>query len=148
MNHQNRMSRGFTLVEILIVVVILGILASIVLPQFSSASETARSNSTAKLLHTLRSQLQIYYAHHNNSFPIMGDMWDNMTGTTDMDGTINPDGEFGPYLRLPPVNPYTSSSTVVPIGEGTDTDGWEYDEANGAIYAVGFDEDTMSYTDP
>ena len=35
--------RGFTLVEILIVVVILGILASIVIPQFSSASHQARS---------------------------------------------------------------------------------------------------------
>ncbi len=38
--------RAFTLVEILIVVVILGILAAIVIPQFTSASEEAAANST------------------------------------------------------------------------------------------------------
>jgi len=40
-----RNSRGFTLVEILIVVIILGILAAIVIPQFSSASNDARRSN-------------------------------------------------------------------------------------------------------
>ena len=38
--------RGFTLVELLIVVVILGILATIVIPQFSNASQQARENTS------------------------------------------------------------------------------------------------------
>jgi prepilin-type N-terminal cleavage/methylation domain-containing protein len=42
--YRNRKS-GFTLVEILIVVIILGILAAIVIPQFTNASEDARRNS-------------------------------------------------------------------------------------------------------
>jgi len=41
MRHSKRSSRGFTLIEILIVVIILGILAAIVIPQFSSASSQA-----------------------------------------------------------------------------------------------------------
>lgn len=45
---------GFTLVEILIVVIILGILAAIVIPQFTSASQNARVSGTLSTLQTLR----------------------------------------------------------------------------------------------
>ena len=40
---RNRVSKAFTLVEILIVVVILGILAAIVIPQFTNASQEAQT---------------------------------------------------------------------------------------------------------
>ena len=48
---------GFTLVEILIVVIILGILAAIVIPQFTNASSSARTSSIQSLLQTVRSQI-------------------------------------------------------------------------------------------
>ena len=44
-------AKGFTLVEILIVVVILGILAAIVIPQFTNASESAKASSLAQPAH-------------------------------------------------------------------------------------------------
>jgi prepilin-type N-terminal cleavage/methylation domain-containing protein len=59
--------RGFTLVEILIVVVILGILAAIVIPQFTQASTEAKSNSLASDLQSLRSQIELYKVQHNTS---------------------------------------------------------------------------------
>jgi len=52
--------RGFTLIEILIVVVILGILAAIVIPQFTSASDQAAVSSVRSQLQTLRSQVHLY----------------------------------------------------------------------------------------
>src|SRR5437762_13968021 len=60
--------KGFTLVEILIVVIILGILAAIVIPQFTSASQDARKNSLSSQLQTLRSQLELYKLEHLDTF--------------------------------------------------------------------------------
>ena len=52
--------RGFTLIEILIVVVILGILAAIVIPQFSDASDDAAANSAQSTLNMIRKQIELY----------------------------------------------------------------------------------------
>ncbi len=52
-----RARHGFTLIEILIVVVILGILAAIVIPQFTDAAAEASRSNLQSQLQTLRSQL-------------------------------------------------------------------------------------------
>jgi len=112
---------GFTLVEILIVVIILGILAAIVIPQFTNASQDARKNSLTSQLQTMRSQLELYKLQHKDQMPPSigtgsGD-WDEMTSQTDADhaayaaGTSTT-GPFGPYLQQPPVNSLNQSSTV------------------------------------
>lgn len=146
---KNRVKQtGFTLVEVLIVVVILGILASIVIPQFSSASEEARANSVAKLLQSMRGQIEVYRVEHNNDYPTLDQMWDNMMNKTDAEGNIAVDGEYGPYFKMLPRNQYTQSTTVVAVGEGSATDGWEYDPESGRVTAVGFDETTRTYTAP
>ncbi len=58
---------GFTLVEILIVVVILGILAAIVIPQFTDASTQAKESALASDLQMMRSQLELYKIQHNDN---------------------------------------------------------------------------------
>ena len=60
---------GFTLVEILIVVVILGILATIVIPQFSNASINAKENMLKDELRYLRTQIIVYRAQHKDVSP-------------------------------------------------------------------------------
>lgn len=55
-----RRQRGFTLIEILIVVVILGILAAIVIPQFTNASQDAQVSAIKSQLQTVRSQIELY----------------------------------------------------------------------------------------
>jgi len=70
--------RGFTLIEILIVVVILGILAAIVIPQFSSASNEAAVSSVRSQLQTLRSQVELFRVQ-NNGYPVDGAIFSNAT---------------------------------------------------------------------
>ena len=104
---------GFTLVEILIVVVILGILAAIVIPQFTQASTEAREASLRSNLQSVRSQIELFKIQHNDFAPTSAALFlAEMTGRTDQNRTVNVAGEFGPYLQAIPVNPFTSGDTI------------------------------------
>jgi len=71
-----RKSKAFTLVEILIVVIILGILAAIVIPQFTNASQDARKSSLVSQLQTLRSQIELFKLQHGDTLPDLLTNWD------------------------------------------------------------------------
>src|SRR5580693_6692249 len=107
-------SRGFTLVEILIVVIILGILAAIVIPQFTNASSSARTSSIQSLLQTVRSQVELYKIQHNDTPPPLTSMWTELTGPTDTTGdtstTNNATFTWGPYLQQVPTDPLNGQS--------------------------------------
>jgi len=104
-----RTRKGFTLIEILIVVIILGILAAIVIPQFTEASNEARESSLRSNLHTLRGQIGLYKAQHLDVYPdgTSSDTFElALTQRTDIDGTQNASGDFGPYMQQVPLNPF------------------------------------------
>jgi general secretion pathway protein G len=104
---RNRKS-GFTLVEILIVVIILGILAAIVIPQFTNASQDARKSSLASQLQTIRSQVELYKIQHSDTLPDLVTDWTPLTGTSTVNGTT-----VGPYLQQIPTNALNGNTSVV-----------------------------------
>ena len=61
---RKKQSPGFTLVELLIVVVILGLIAAIALPKFSNAATSARASTLRENIRTLRVQLAVFRSHH------------------------------------------------------------------------------------
>ena len=140
---------GFTLVEILIVVVILGILAAIVIPQFTNASTEARESALVSDLQAVRSQIELYKIQHNNDqLPgtVTGVTFvECMEGYTDIDGAValsTDAGAKGPYMRSIPVNPFSSADpdTNLVREEATSTAGagthhWSYETSTGIFRA-------------
>ena len=61
---EKTLQKGFTLVELLIVVIILAILAAILVPQFASSTDDARSSAADSTLANLRAALDLYYQQH------------------------------------------------------------------------------------
>ncbi len=122
-----RMRRAFTLVEILIVVVLLGVLAAIVIPSVARSGTTARESALASDVSLLRRFILIYKSHHlevapgypngNESATPTGDVFteqatlsSNSSGRTAAIGT--PGFPYGPYLSRLPVNPLNNLSAV------------------------------------
>jgi general secretion pathway protein G len=150
------MKRGFTLVEILIVVIILGILAAIVIPQFTNASQDARKSSLTSQLQTLRSQLELFKLQHRDTYPTADGLatgawqWSLLTGKSNDDRTTTGTPKFGPYLQATPVNPINdasvgaAASTMLsvatdPAAGATVTGGpagWVFSQATGKIFAT------------
>ncbi len=64
-----RIQRGFTLVELLIVVIILAVLSSIVIPQFSSSTTEAKEAALTANLTVMRSAIELYKAQHGGKNP-------------------------------------------------------------------------------
>jgi general secretion pathway protein G len=138
---------AFTLVEILIVLIILGILATIVIPQFSSASQQARENTLRDDLRFMRTQIGVFKAQHRDTppgypggvitaAPSAADFMAQMTMFSDVNCNTNANGttvfKFGPYLSKMPANPLNNLDTVLIVANGAaipapdDSTGWIY----------------------
>ena len=126
--------RGFTLVELLIVVIILGILAAIVVPQFSDASTDTQVSSLRTNLQTMRGQIELFRLQHGGTYPALTTFSDQMTKRTDATGAVQTNGAFGPYLQAVPANPMNNDNNLTSSASDT-TKGWYYDQNSGTFKA-------------
>jgi len=138
---RSQRKQGFTLVEVLIVVVIMAVLAATIIPQFSDSTKDAKASTVEFNLHTLRSQVELYKSQHDGKLPT-GTLVE-LTSKTNRAGTVGTTNQFpyGPYVRDLPMNPFSNSNTVKVItstpaaaGDVTGTGGWLYNATSGEVF--------------
>ena len=119
--------KGFTLIELMIVVAIIGILAAIAIPQFANLVSKSQEGRTKANLGTIRSALSIYYGDLEGWYP--GDSLQSLaTGgrylqampNADLPHTINSAGH--PSTGL--VTPYTNGNSIADLA------GWAYNNSS------------------
>jgi len=117
-------AQGFTLIELMIVIAIIGILTSIAIPKFADLIRKSHEGATKGGLGTLRSALSIYYSENEGLFPTVEDPTDILTM------------ESGKYLKeIPSCNcpPYHQKMTTFAAGADSTTESgtpgaWGYQE--------------------
>jgi len=135
--------RAFSLIELVIVVIILGIIGAIAIPRMSRGASAAREGSLVTDLARLRAAIQLYHAEHDENYPSGSDIATQLTSKTDIDGLSDGDTNglpdiYGPYLREIPTLKAGSKAGegLNKIGTSTDaTNAWLYTPADGTIQA-------------
>lgn len=141
-NTRDRRS-GFSLVELVIVLVIIGVIAAIAIPRMTRGANNAGSTSLKANLQVLRNAIELYRAEHEGSFPTIANFTDQLTKYTKIDGTdanASPDTAsgriYGPYLASIPELPVGTNKgkTAVEAAQSA-TSGWIYNQTTGVIIA-------------
>lgn len=125
----SRQRSAFTLVEVLIVVIILGILAAAIIPQFTSAADDGRTNSTAIVVRAMMRKISAERAK-NGTFPaaVTASMFEGgalpknplFPSVADPAFSVSVDG-----TKNHPATKTTANSTV-----------WWYNSGNGIVRAL------------
>ncbi len=124
------MKRGFTLVEMMIVIAVIAILVGIALPHFRGMQEEGWTVKAAGELRTLATAVESYYIHNSRQYP-------GQTATSATDWQSNLSGN-GPTIIVSTLyDPFIAGSTEYRYATSDDADSQYY-----VIWSIGPDSTT------
>lgn len=119
---------GFTLVELVVVVLILGILAAIAAPKILNNSDDATDSAASQTLATIRDAIELYRAQNNGTLPPSGS---EAAFTSALDPLLR-----GSNFPKCPVGAMDNEVNIVAVAgalaaDGSPTKGWKYSSTTG-----------------
>jgi len=129
MSCRKKRQQGFTLVEIVLVIVIIGILTAVIVPKFAGQTDSAKIAKTKANLASIRSAVRLFQSDNQGTTP---------AALTDL---------VPNYIRAIPEEGITPSSNVVGAVDGSG--GWAYDAGTGDTFVnlAGNDSENKLYSD-
>lgn len=122
---KHRLTRGFTLVELVVVIMILGILASVAVPRFLDLSNDASQAALQHNLAVIRDAIETYAARNGGDLPGAGDDL-----PTDLQPLLRGDFPECPVGIQNASITYVTGSTP-PTGDQTENTGWKFNKTTG-----------------
>jgi type II secretion system protein G len=137
MTSLQRKQQGFTIVELLIVIVVIGILAALVITTFTGIQQKARNTERTTDIKAVHGQVEAYYAQ-NGKYPTLANLNDSTWRTTNMKGLDSealkdPKGSAQTLVASPAANSYAYDVTA---SDGTACDNTTKDCAQYTLTAT------------
>jgi len=112
---QKSKQQGFTIVELLIVIVVIGILAALVITTFTGIQQKGRNTERVTDIKALHGQVEAYYAQ-NGRYPTLTNLNDSSWRSTNMkgldsDALQDPKGTAQTLVAAPAANSYAYAAT-------------------------------------
>jgi prepilin-type N-terminal cleavage/methylation domain-containing protein len=118
-------NKGFTLIEVLMVVLIVGILASLAMPQYTKVVEKAKMSEAKTVLSAIRTSEGVYFMEN--------DSYTETLASLDLDAGVYADGLFSYSLKLDGTDLTKFTIEAKRLGSGNYKDGTLTMAQNGSL---------------